>query len=282
MSKSSNSALATLAAARVGRVSCLGDDEDSAWRSVDGFYKGVLGNSRGPTVTRSGRVWGKVSPKAPLSRLPKKGDGIAFYHSTRAVKPKNDRYRRKPRISLVATLGEVRLEGREVTDITFTFSRHLAQALRETPLSGTKTPGKSSNAAKSNPEFLPPFILRTGKPGPRSSNWSDSALTLAGGVEPLRRAMTYPHSTPVSCCTLLIRTLLNSPVTWTHLNKPGNSWRASARDSSHKTFARTMGRAAASLSAVLKTDSFWSAPTLRAGPMPRDCEEKPLMDCAFA
>jgi hypothetical protein len=134
MNKPSNSALAILAASRVGWVSCLGDDEDSAWRSVDGFYEGVFGNSRKPIITRSGGVWGKVSRKAPKRRLPKEGDGIAFYHSTRAIKPKNDRYKRKPRISLVGTLDEVHLEGRKVTYIKFTFDRHLAEALRGHPI----------------------------------------------------------------------------------------------------------------------------------------------------
>lgn len=46
-----------------------------------------------------------------------KGQGIAFYHSTRARFPTRDPFKRKPRITLIGELLDVEIDDREVTCI---------------------------------------------------------------------------------------------------------------------------------------------------------------------
>lgn len=95
-----------------GWLMSLRDEPQSIWGSVESFMSDI---KRSPV--RDGRyildsdVWGRVATK---ELLPQKGQGIAFYHSTRAKFPSPDEHGRKPRVSLVGELLDVEMEGKEV------------------------------------------------------------------------------------------------------------------------------------------------------------------------
>jgi len=116
---------------QVGWISLLSDTPESNWGSVEAFSRKVLDGKRANPIKIKARVWGKLLRSEPR---PKRGDGIAFYHSTRAGFPDGDPYKKRPRISLIATLDAVELEGQEVRYIEFSFDRAMAQALRKHPI----------------------------------------------------------------------------------------------------------------------------------------------------
>jgi hypothetical protein len=117
---------------RRGWLFSLKDDPDSDWGSVDSFYESMLedldGDSEGEFESD---VWGKVLDAD--SRL-QPGDGIAFYHSSRARFPMRDKHRRRPRISLIAELLEVDQEGREVGRIAYRVVRSTLDRFEDSPI----------------------------------------------------------------------------------------------------------------------------------------------------
>ena len=116
--------------AHSGWLLSLRYDPLSKWGGVESFMQDVL-ESRTPdgNYLLKSEVWGRTNVK---DILPQKGNGIGFYHSTRAVFPAPDKFGRKPRLTLLGELLEVEVDGREVIylealinkDIMETMSRH--------------------------------------------------------------------------------------------------------------------------------------------------------------
>lgn len=115
-----------------GWLMSLSDQPESSWGGVESFFKEVAA-----APTRKGRhivdgyVWGRVGTK---EILPAAGQGIAFYHSSRAHFPPHDRYARKPRVSLVAELLKVEAEDRQVSYIRFAVARSVATEMEKHPI----------------------------------------------------------------------------------------------------------------------------------------------------
>lgn len=78
----------------------LRHDEESKWGAVEAFFEDLETLDSGPLII-DWEVWGRVQRSDQVLRP---GDGFAFYHSSRAKFPKQDRFGRKPRMSLVGQL----------------------------------------------------------------------------------------------------------------------------------------------------------------------------------
>ena len=104
----------------------LRDEADSSWGGVDSFYKDFAG-----TADFASEVWGKYVGRGTP---PEPGEGIAFYHNSRAAFPQNDLFKRRPRISLVGVLKKVGCEGREVTYIEGDYHEGILEALQRRPI----------------------------------------------------------------------------------------------------------------------------------------------------
>lgn len=109
-----------------GWMMSLRDEAESTWGDVDSFYNYFAG-----TAGFASDVWGKyVGREMP----PESGEGIAFYHNSRAAFPKNDLFKRRPRISLVGFLRKVECAGREVNRIEGDHYEDILDALQKRPL----------------------------------------------------------------------------------------------------------------------------------------------------
>ena len=115
-----------------GWLMSLRDDPDSNWGSVESFIEGIK-----ESPIRSGRyimeseVWGRVGVK---EMLPKKGQGIGFYHSTRARFPSPDKFGRKPRITLIGELLGIETNGKEVIYIKVAVDKKILQSMTKQPI----------------------------------------------------------------------------------------------------------------------------------------------------
>ena len=107
----------------------LSNSEESNWGSVDEFYANLWDEGSDPIEIES-KVWGKLNSK---DLLPRAGDGIAFYHTSRARFPSDDRFGKRPRISLIGTLLDVKTTG-ELRRIRVQISRGTFAAMRENPI----------------------------------------------------------------------------------------------------------------------------------------------------
>ncbi len=119
----------------VGWVFSLRDLPDSNWGSVEGFYASVLGNRRGKEFTFESEVWGTFRTAA---RRPNKGDGIAFYHAAAAKFPKDDKFHRSPRVSLVGAIEGVAWKGSQVKGLYVRANTALSRSLQSHPIVRTK------------------------------------------------------------------------------------------------------------------------------------------------
>ncbi len=108
----------------------LSDTEDSAWGAIEEFYADIEAENSDPIEFES-EVWGKLHRK-DLS--PRSGDGIAFYHTSRARFPHADPYKRRPRISLLGELLDIRFHGQVVNWLKVRIRRKDLENLRRTPI----------------------------------------------------------------------------------------------------------------------------------------------------
>lgn len=109
----------------------LGRDADSAWGSVEGFYEDVGSSGRERLITIQTDTWGKTVRKEMQLR---RGDGIAFYHTSRAVFSETDRFHKRPRISAIGTIKGVKQDGQEVTWLKVSIDRSVLVQMRSNPL----------------------------------------------------------------------------------------------------------------------------------------------------
>lgn len=115
-----------------GWLMLLSDSEDSAWGSLEEFYKDVESEAAdSDVIDLESNVWGKLHRK---DLRPRSGDGIAFYHTTRARFPKTDPYRRRARISLIGVLQDLSQEGQNVTWLSARIRRADLDRLRTRPI----------------------------------------------------------------------------------------------------------------------------------------------------
>lgn len=114
-------------------VSCA-DKEWSEWGHVEGFCHRLRSGSKiesGWLYYPADVEWERIHP---AGQLPDTGDGIAFYHSTRAFYPKGDRFKRQPRVSAVGELASVVVEGGHVREIVVKLNPHLLDLMEEQPI----------------------------------------------------------------------------------------------------------------------------------------------------
>lgn len=118
--------------AHSGWLMSLRDDPWSNWGGVERFLQAVLESrtSDGNYLLKS-EVWGRTNVK---DLLPQKGQGIGFYHSTRALFPRRDKFGRKPRLTLLGELVEVVVDGREVVYIEACVNKDVMEAMSKHPI----------------------------------------------------------------------------------------------------------------------------------------------------
>lgn len=105
---------------------------DSDWGIVDEFYDEFLSESDGREVfTVDAEVWGKLNRKEPV---PAKGDGIGFYHSSRAQMPSPDPFGRKQRISLIGVIKGLSREGAQMSRLSVEIRRLDLERMRKAPI----------------------------------------------------------------------------------------------------------------------------------------------------
>jgi hypothetical protein len=115
-----------------GWLMSLRDEAESAWGSVDGFISDIEScPKRNGAYLLESDVWGRIGPK---EILPTKGQGIAFYHSTRAKFPSPDNFGRKPRITLIGQILDVELEGKEVTHLKVSIEESVLKHMKSNPI----------------------------------------------------------------------------------------------------------------------------------------------------
>ena len=110
----------------------LKQSPDSNWGSPEGLLQDVEATLGDESVSDfQSKVWGRNNRPG---MGPQPGDGLGFYHSTRALFPSPDPYRRRPRITLIAEIATVSQTGQEVTDLAVRVRRTDLDRMRENPL----------------------------------------------------------------------------------------------------------------------------------------------------
>jgi hypothetical protein len=116
---------------RQGWVYSLSNSENSAWGSPEGLFEAIEATGDDSVLQIESEVWGKLLRRGCD---PQPGDGFAFYHSRRALFPKSDAHKRRPRISLVGTLQQIKRDGLNVKQIRVNIDPDVMNALRANPL----------------------------------------------------------------------------------------------------------------------------------------------------
>ena len=122
-----------------GWIASCSDDPDSDWGRVEGFCDAFeqLEEVKGRLILTA-TVWGTMNqPGMP----PQPGDGFAWYHSTRAMFPAGDRFKRRPRLSAVGELLGAVVEGRHLAEIQVAIDPAQLKLMKEHPIvreDGTK------------------------------------------------------------------------------------------------------------------------------------------------
>jgi hypothetical protein len=100
-----------------GWLLSLGNKVDWAWNSVESFYEDMEQSIEEAKKRTDGKV---VIPIRVEGRLrssygePCVGDGIAFYHSTRATFPTEGKFKRKARLSAIGEMAKVRSDAQDL------------------------------------------------------------------------------------------------------------------------------------------------------------------------
>ncbi len=115
-----------------GWLMSLRDDPWSAWGSVDRFISDIkFCPKRNGAYLLESDVWGRIGPR---EIIPTKGQGIAFYHSTRAKFPSPDKFGRKPRITMIGQILDIDFDGKEVTHIKVSINEKVFEYMRNNPI----------------------------------------------------------------------------------------------------------------------------------------------------
>ncbi|MCP4374186.1 MAG: hypothetical protein GY797_39695 [Deltaproteobacteria bacterium] len=116
----------------IGWIYSLASDPNSDWGAIEDFYDSFesVKPKAGKVVIESD-VWGTIRN---LDILPNAGHGIAFYHNSNALFPDHDKYKRKPRISLIGELLDINHTGRDLDYIKISFDPKVLTALKINPI----------------------------------------------------------------------------------------------------------------------------------------------------
>lgn len=117
---------------RVGWLMALAASERSAWGYVPDFYADIRNSERraGHIIIESD-VWGKHLHK---NHHPEAGEGLAFYHSTKARFAAPDPFHRRPRISLVGEILDVKCGSGQVDSFTVAVDDKVLDGLERRPI----------------------------------------------------------------------------------------------------------------------------------------------------
>lgn len=111
---------------KIGWIMSLRDE--SPWGSTEDFYWDFENNGS----PMEGEVYGDRIRGG--GKRPRAGDGIAFYHSSRADFGESDPFKGKPRISLIGELRKVRFEDNTPSEISVSFEMAVLRRLKKLPI----------------------------------------------------------------------------------------------------------------------------------------------------
>ena len=155
---------------------CADSTRGSSWGVVNDFYYefGDEAKREGSSLVFKAQVYGKV-----LNRdcHIKKGDGIAFYHSKRALYPLHDKHHRRQRITLMGVVQECHQHGLDVSYLKVSTPEDVYEAFDEEPIVWTQEREKAFVACG-----LRDGPVRTFYPVPPDA-WSMFLSEVAGSVE---------------------------------------------------------------------------------------------------
>lgn len=118
----------------VGWLYSIAATNPSNWGNIESFYSDIetYVENDGNSLVVDSQVWGKI--KNPEKGLPAKGDGLAFYHSSRALLHLTGSKISKPRVSLIGQLIDVQCEGFEIRYLKVEIQPFILKALKSTPI----------------------------------------------------------------------------------------------------------------------------------------------------
>lgn len=115
-----------------GWLMVLKHSDESEWGDIEKFYKDIDSAMGLQSALDFGSgVWGKLHRK---DLMPMPGDGIGFYHATRARFPKPDLYKRSARISLVGEILNIEQNGQKIDGFSVRILRTDFESLRRRPI----------------------------------------------------------------------------------------------------------------------------------------------------
>ena len=115
-----------------GWLMLLSYSDDSNWGAVEQFYQDIDSEMESQSVLDlESDVWGKLHRKG---LMPQPGDGIGFYHTTRARFTKPDTYKGRARISLIGELLNIEQDGQNITGLSARILRTDLESLRLRPI----------------------------------------------------------------------------------------------------------------------------------------------------
>lgn len=115
-----------------GWLMSLRDEERSDWGDVGSFFESISSAAaKEQRFLIDSTIWGLIVPGAPT---PKRGDGFAFYHSTRASFERPDPFGGRPRISLFGVLEDLQFDGRHLESLKVWVEARVLKAMRYAPV----------------------------------------------------------------------------------------------------------------------------------------------------
>ncbi len=121
----------------LGWLYCIAQNPSSNWGNIQSFYSDIENTETyvkndDKLITVDSQVWGKI--KNPEQRLPAKGDGLAFYHSSRALCNPAGSKIPKPRVSLIGQLIDIQYEGSDISILKVEVQLSVLKALKSRPI----------------------------------------------------------------------------------------------------------------------------------------------------
>ena len=114
-----------------GWLYALSEDPNSSWGSIEGFFDDIEEDAVTDPFVIDSDVWEKLSEHG---LHPTKGDGFAFYHTTRAGFPQHDPHKQRPRISLIGRLQEITIIDQRIEHIQVQIDRSTLDTMRDRPI----------------------------------------------------------------------------------------------------------------------------------------------------
>lgn len=118
----------------IGWIYSLAATNPSNWGDIESFYNDMetYDKSNGQSIFVESTVWGKIKNSEKL--LPAKGDGLALYHSSRALRYPDGPKITKPRVSLIGQLIDIQYEDSYIKYIKVEVQLSVLKALKSKPI----------------------------------------------------------------------------------------------------------------------------------------------------